>query len=214
LRARGLELLGSFSLARDERPFPDRVRQPRALALVGNAGSAIWPLFDTARRACPGLTLDRWTEDVIGRIAADLGLEVVYPFKGPPYHPFIQWAKRTGSLFSSPIGMTIHPDYGLWLAFRAALLLDRPLDAAPAAACHPCETCEERPCLAACPVGAFAEAGYDFAACLDHVATPANACRTGGCLARVACPVGRQHRYVRPHAGFHMEQLLKAHGKA
>ncbi|MEZ5934872.1 MAG: hypothetical protein R3F54_23640 [Alphaproteobacteria bacterium] len=197
-----------------ERVFPDRARQPRALALIGNVGSAIWPFFDAARQNTPGLTLDRWTEETVGRIAADAGLEAVYPFNGPPYHPFIQWAKRTGRLFSSPIGLTIHSDHGLWLAFRAALLSDRPIDPADSSAAHPCERCADRPCLTACPVGAFTDRGYDFQRCLDHVASPDNACREGGCLARIACPVGRQHRYVEPHAAFHMKQLLRAHGRS
>lgn len=219
LRANGLAWLGGFTLSDDECWFPKRARQPRALLLVGNVGSAVWPFFDEARLKTPGLTLDRWTEDVVGKIAADFALDVVFPFKGPPYFPFIQWARRTGRLFSSPIGLTIHPDYGLWIAFRAALLIDRPLRGenalafGPEPARHPCETCEDRPCLASCPVGAFADDAYDFPACLDHVATKGKACRTGGCLARIACPVGRDYRYQELHASFHMNQLLKAHGK-
>jgi hypothetical protein len=212
-RANGLKILGCFNLDANDRLFPDRAQQPSALAIVGNVGSALWPFFDAARQAEPGLTLDRWTEHVVGGIAAEFSLEAVYPFNGPPYHPFIQWAKRSGSLFSSPLGLTIHPDYGLWLAFRAALLIDHPFDAPPATASLPCATCADKPCLAACPVGAFSGEGYDFGACLDHLATPVNACRDGGCLARLACPIGRQHRYTRPHAAFHMTQLLKAHGK-
>ena len=224
LEDNGLTWLGGFIPAPDERPLPDRTRQPKVIAIIGNVGSRIWPVFDAARRNRPGLSLDRWTEDVIGRIAADFGIEAVYPFAGPPYHPFIQWAKRTGSLFSSPIGLTIHPDYGLWIAFRAALLIDRPLQdddaskALPVPARHavrsPCDDCREKPCLTTCPVGAFTSGSYDFAACLDHVATSGSACREGGCLARIACPIGREHRYDEPHAAFHMTQLLKAHGRA
>jgi len=214
LHSNGLDLLGFFNFKEDEYPFPDRHRQPRSLALVGNIGSAIWPVFDDARQHHADLTLDGWTEDVVGRIAEEIGLDAVYPFKGPPYHPFIQWAKRSGTLFASPIGLTIHSDYGLWVAFRAALLVDHVLDQPLSTAQHPCESCQDRPCLSACPVQAFDGEAYDFAACLDHVATASNACRGNGCLARIACPVGQAHRYQAPHANFHMEQLIKAHGKA
>jgi ferredoxin-like protein FixX len=213
LNANGLELLGSFTPDRQDGWFPERARQPSTIALVGNVGSRMWPHFDAARQKAADLTLDQWTEGVIEGIASDFGLDAVYPFKGPPYHPFIQWAKRTGQLFSSPIGLTIHPDYGLWIAFRAALLIDHPVDDGGQAADHPCEACEEKPCLSTCPVGAFAKDGYDFQVCLDQVATPNNACREGGCLARIACPVARALRYEKPHAVFHMSQLLKAHGK-
>lgn len=209
----GLELLGSFEPHQRDNWFVGREQQPRAIALVGNVGSLIWPHFDAARQTRKELTLDQWTEEVVDSIASAFGLDVVYPFKGPPYYPFIQWAKRTGRLFSSPIGLTIHPDYGLWIAFRAALLLDSSLGDELKAASHPCDSCQDQPCLSACPVGAFAAEAYDFDACLSHLATPANICREGGCLARIACPVGSDHRYQKPHATFHMNQLLRAHGK-
>ena len=209
----GLELLGSFNLETRDDWFPGRDHQPGSIALVGNVGSPMWPHFDAARQETPELTLDQWTEGVIGGIASDFNLDAVYPFKGPPYYPFIQWSKRTGRLYSSPIGLTIHPDYGLWVAFRAALLFDHPLDDEHEEASHPCESCQDRPCLSACPVDAFGKEDYNFNACLGHLTTPGNACREGGCLARIACPIGRHHRYQRPHANFHMTQLLKAHGK-
>ncbi|MGI9417544.1 MAG: ferredoxin [Geminicoccaceae bacterium] len=219
LRDNGLEWLGTFAPGPDEGPFPDRAIPPRMIAIVGNVGSRIWPIFASARQKRPDLTLDRWTEETIGRIAEDFGVEAVYPFEGPPFHPFIQWARRTGTLFSSPIGLTIHPSYGLWVAFRAALLIDAPLDRdhadqiKPVPARRPCDDCEDRPCLRTCPVGAFTADGYDFRTCLDQVAKPVNACRGGGCLARIACPVGKEHRYDPAHAAFHMGELLKAHGK-
>lgn len=183
------------------------------MAIVGNVGSAVWPFFEGARQISPGLTLDRWTKDVIGDIAERFDIEAVYPFEGPPYHPFIRWAERTGTLFPSPIGLTIHPIYGLWLAFRAALLIDHPLDAKPVPVLHPCDDCQDRPCLTACPVGAFSGEGYDFEACLDHLATPVNDCRQRGCRARIACPIGQGFRYEEDHAAFHMQQLLKARGR-
>ena len=212
LESNGLNWLGSFSLGDNERPFPERSIQPKRIAIIGNVGSRVWPVFEKARQEHPGLTLDQWTERVIGRIAQDFGLDVVYPFGGPPYHPFIRWAKRTGVLFSSPIGLTIHPTFGLWLAFRAALLIVQDLDEPEASAEHPCENCQDRPCLSSCPVGAFSAEGYQFDACLDQVGSPGNACREGGCLARIACPVGQDHRYRQPHAAFHMQELLRAHG--
>ncbi len=216
LGANGLEILGTFRPDDGEVLFSERAIQPRLVAIVGNVGSGIWPPFEAARQNRPALALDRWTEGTVGRIAGDHGLDAVYPFQGPPYHPFIRWARRTGTLFSSPIGLTIHPTYGLWLAFRAALLIDHPVDdfhVEPVPARHPCDVCPDKPCLSTCPVGAFGGEGYDFSACLDHVATPVNACREGGCLARAACPVGRDFRYGDDHAAFHMSQLLKAHGR-
>jgi len=213
LEGKGLAWLGSFPLDEGEHLFAERAAQPSRVAIIGNVGSMIWPVFDQARQQSPDLTLDRWTEEVVGHIATEFSLDAVFPFNGPPYHPFIRWAKRTGALFSSPLGLTIHPTYGLWLAFRAALLIDHELDEPEVMAGHPCDDCSDRPCLSTCPVNAFTAEGYKFEACLNHVAMPVNACRQSGCLARIACPVGQHFRYQKPHAAFHMQELLKAHDK-
>jgi hypothetical protein len=38
--------------------------------------------------------IDRWSRRVIGHMACDLGAKALFPFGGPPWHPFIAWAKR------------------------------------------------------------------------------------------------------------------------
>ena len=148
-----------------------------------------------------------------GKIADQFGVAVLYPFEGPPFWPFTQWAIRTGALFQSPTGLTIHRVFGLWHAFRAALLFDGDLDLPKTGAESPCDSCEARPCLTTCPVNAFTTAGYDFAACLDYVGAGKNNCRSNGCQARRACPIGQEYRYEPDQATFHMNHLLKAHGK-
>jgi len=214
LERKGLYILGHFSIANNEIVVPDREVQPKAIAIIGNAGSSIWPFFKAAREERPDLTLDRWTVDTVGKIADQFGVTALYPFEGPPFWPFTQWAIRTPTLFPSPIGLTIHPVFGLWHAFRAALLHDDQLSVAAAESESPCTSCETQPCLTTCPVNAFSKDGYNFKACLGHVGTGENTCRSGGCDARKACPIGQEHRYQPDHAAFHMNQLLKAHGKA
>ena len=151
LRDNGLEMLGIFQPSGDEALFPDRSSEPSTVAIVGNVGSAVWPFFEAARQNSPGLTLDRWTETIVGEIAKKFGIDAVYPFEGPPFHPFIRWAERTGTLFPSPLGLTVHPTFGLWIAFRAALLIDQPLegDSMPqgnsVSGRHPCNDCRDRP---------------------------------------------------------------------
>ncbi len=213
LAVNDLILLGYFSVDKDEIIRPELARQPVTVALIGNAGSAIWPRFQAARRRDPGLSLDRWTKEVVDPIAGSFGLGVVYPFEGPPYWPFTRWAERSATLFASPLGLTIHPTFGLWHAFRCALLLGDDDGLPSLSSENPCADCADRPCLDACPVGAFAEDGYDFQACLDHVGMSVNQCRQQGCLARAACPIGQGYRYLPNHAAFHMIELLKTHGR-
>ncbi|MGI9493706.1 MAG: hypothetical protein ACR2QF_15010, partial [Geminicoccaceae bacterium] len=117
LERKGLLILGHFSIADDEIVLPDRAVQPKTIALVGNAGSSFWPFFSAAREERPDLTLDRWTQETVGSVADQFSVTPLYPFEGPPFLPFTQWAIRTRTLSPSPIGLTIHPEYGLWHAF-------------------------------------------------------------------------------------------------
>lgn len=175
------------------------------VVLVGNAGPGLWQAFARARRAEDRPhELDAWTRRVMEPVAAAVGARVVFPFEGPPYHPFQRWAMAAEGLKPSPVGVLMHPVFGLWHAYRAALLFDARLplpESAPAP--HPCDSCDAKPCLSACPVGAFTAGGYDVAACRAHVRSAAGeACRAGGCLARHACPVGEA--YAPGQAAFHM----------
>ncbi len=213
LEANGLYILGHFSIPADEILLPDQSMQPATVALIGNVGSSIWPFFAAAREQQPDLTLDRWTKTTVGKIADQLGAKALYPFDGPPFWPFTQWAIRTSSLFPSPLGLTVHPVFGLWHAFRAALLFDENPGFEPSVLESPCTACEERPCLKTCPVGAFSNDGYDFDACLTYLSAGNSPCRSFGCAARKACPIGQNHHYSPDHAAFHMNQLLKAHGQ-
>ena len=141
----------------------------------------------------------------------DLSAKAVFPFDTPPL-PFLTWARRAGAGHVSPLGLNIHPTYGLWHAFRAALLFpvafDLPMQSAGA---HPCETCVGKPCLSACPVHAFDGSSYNVAACASHLETPAGEdCMSGGCLARRACPVGRGFTYHPVQAQFFMRAFRTA----
>jgi len=216
LQAQGLLLRGGFTLdpARDQdllTQFPEM----QQLLLVGNAGSAIWRslsgfIADHPMAAHP---LDQWTEQVLGDIASAIGAVSLFPFGSAPWWPFQRWAQRADTVFPSPVAVLIHPTYGLWHAYRGALLLREPVELpilAPQAS--PCESCAAKPCLTACPVGAFSTTGYDVEGCATHVhgATGAD-CRLGGCLARRVCPVGGDWQYEPEHMRFHMQAFLRAH---
>ena len=183
------------------------------IALVGNIGSSYWSEFSAADEFRDGAAdpLDRWSRRIAESIAADFGLEPVYPFDGPPYYPFQQWARRAEGLAQSPLGITIHPLHGLWHSYRFALLgasfdaeLVEPTDS-------PCLSCADKPCLQACPVDAFDTTGYDAARCADYLLqTPHAECHGRGCLARLACPVAPELRYLPEQGAFHLRAFLDA----
>ena len=185
-----------------------------AVVLVGVAGSAMWPVFSAWCAAQPdgggSDPLDRWSKVVINEVAGQIGAEASYPSE-PPYQPFQRWAMRAEGLKPSPLGILIHPDFGLWHSYRGALLFRDWVGANVATVndSHPCGTCVEKPCLSACPVDAVTSQGFDVIGCRKHLATPAGqgGCMTSGCLARNACPVGTVYRYPGAQVRFHMQAL-------
>ena len=196
----------------------EKLGKAATVVLIGNAGADMWTAFTAATtpaaRATDANPLDDWICQVLDKAAGALGCRVLYPFTGPPYFPFQQWACKAGGVFVSPTGPLVHPEFGLWHAYRGALVFeDRLALAAPSGHASPCEGCADKPCLRACPADAFVTGEYDVPACVGHVASSSgNDCRTTGCLARRACPVGAGYVYGPDQAGFHMEKFLKAQG--
>jgi len=200
----GLGVLGSFT------PTPqDQVPVPCAtLALIGPAHPDFWDIASTSPEFADGTPdpLDRWSAHILDKIAADTGARALYPFGGPPWHPFIAWAKRTGRIHTSPVTLLVHDTYGLFASFRGALALPKPLiDTVPARG-TPCETCAGQPCRTACPVDALSPGGYDVALCHAHLDTSAGSTCLQGCLARRACPVGASYR-TGAQSAYHMSRF-------
>ena len=213
VEAEGLASRGAFHVAADDAVPPFGDGAPTAtLLLVGNAGSGMWPAFAASEEAKDGApdALDRWSRRIVTRLARTLDAAAHFPFGGPPWLPFIRWAQRAGPVHPSPIGPLVHPDHGLWHAYRGALAFRERLDLPSRdERASPCEDCAERPCLSACPVGAFSAGGYDVDKCVAHIEHPAGVrCFGGGCLARHACPAGRDAAYGAPQAAFHMRAFL------
>jgi len=209
----GLAVRGAFCPERGElTPYPPGF-DAGTLILIGFTGSRQWPDFARSAEARDGLPhpLDRWSRRLIGALAAEFGARDLYPSATPPL-PFQRFAARAEPLHQSPIGLLIHPQWGLWHAYRGALLLPERIalpGAVPSAS--PCASCAGRPCLAACPVQAFRDGSFDLEACVRHVGSEAGGdCREQGCRARRACPVGADYRYEERQARFHMRAFLRS----
>lgn len=170
-----------------------------SVLLVGWRGRAGWAAFAGAEERRDGMAdpLDRWSRRVIGEIAAAHGGRALHPFAGPPWLPFQRWGMRAEGLTVSPLGLAIDTQVGLWHGWRGAIAVDEDLgDEAPAQV-SPCDACRLRSCLVACPADAFTSVGYDVGRCRGFLDGHAGGlCRTDGCRARDACPIGRAHRYA------------------
>jgi hypothetical protein len=208
---------GFHPVAEDRVPALPDGSTAATVVLIGNAGSDMWHAFAPMLNQ-PALNhtdrhpLDTWLRPRIEGAADAVGAHPVFPNGGPPFVPIQDWAARAEPVYRSPIGIMIHPDFGLWHVYRAALLFaDRidlpPRDARPS----PCDTCVKKPCLSVCPADAFLPDRFDAPACVSHVESVAGTnCRERGCLARRACPVGREFLYGGDQQEFHTAAMLAA----
>lgn len=188
------------------------VASPQTLVLIGTAAH-FWGHFSQSREYLDQKSdpIDRWSQRVLPEMAATSGaIDVLYPFGGPPYQPFIAWAKQSGAAFDSPLGMLVHAEAGMMISYRGALVFEGHLTLPPTPHASPCDRCEGRPCEAACPVNALSpDHFYDVPACKAHIAVPAgNDCMVQGCAVRRACPVSQRFARAQDQSAHHMRAFL------
>ncbi|KAI5915171.1 hypothetical protein [Thauera sp. 2A1] len=168
----------------------------RQIILIGNAGRAMW----TALRAA-GVESDDPIDDfsvrtVMQWFAAQFPghcCTLLYPGDKPLGLQTL--GRLAGWHQPTPFKLGILPQWGSWFGYRAALLTDTDLaPTAPLQMASPCASCAGRPCIAACPAQAMADGEFVLDKCARYRLQPDSRCRTA-CVARDACPVGREHRY-------------------
>ncbi|MCA8867948.1 MAG: ferredoxin [Rhodobacteraceae bacterium] len=202
----GLDIFGAFH------PRPDQ-RAPEGcgtLLLLGPDEPGFWDrITNSAEYHLPD-PVDRWSERVIGRLAADFGAKALFPFGGPPYQPFVSWALGSGRVWQSPVGLLVHDRAGLMVSFRGALALPQRLVLPALPANSPCENCITKPCLDACPAGALNADGYQLAVCHDWLdSKPGKTCMNAGCLVRRACPPSQSYGRLAEQSAHHMRFFHK-----
>jgi hypothetical protein len=207
----GLNLVGATSIAAyDARvgahvALGPRVPEARFAVVIGNGGGAFWDTFARSRDdAVVAHPLDAFTRRVVEAITADVDgiVRIVYPFDAVPTD-FRTLAACAGIGSPSRLGLLVHPEYGPWMALRAALLVrDEVVLPRPADGFDPCPTCTSRACVAACPAGAVGDAGWNVPACVAYRLAADGRC-DGGCHARIACVLGPEHRYPDAALAFH-----------
>ncbi len=215
--SQGLQVRAAFHTDRDDNvPSMENGDPVGTLLLVGNVGSSMWQHFSQSSEYSDGLSdpLDRWSLRLGHQLAKEFGGSALFPFGGPPFHPFLSWAARADLSNTSPLGLSVHPQYGLWHAYRFALALPQRLDDIPdlQKTASPCLSCSDKPCLNTCPVNAFTGESYLYIQCAQYLAqNPGCDCNALGCGSRRACPIGTAYQYETDHARFHMQAFVENH---
>jgi hypothetical protein len=225
----GLNLVAALSVTRYEAAgaAPATVEAitqlgARSIIVVANGGGDFWRAFTRYADVHRGWLerpdpLDDFTRAIVedtltpAVCAAGVTCTPVYPFASdPPQLNFMQLGRLAGLAGPSIIGVVVHPIYGPWLAFRAALLVDVVLDVPGAAlGFDPCPTCVARSCIKGCPAEAVSnEHGWDLAGCLKFRVEQEPACAPR-CHARAACVLGPEYRYPDAELAYHQRRALK-----
>jgi len=212
----GLVYRGGFSVTKEDNVPSQIGGQPsQTLLLFGQTGDTLWSVFNQSLELADGLPhpLDRWSGRVGQSIARKLDGKLLLPFGEAPHHPFIRWASRIEDVQPSRLGMLIHPDHGLWHAYRFAIAIAGHIEGLPTVETRGniCDQCQSQPCLKKCPVNAFDGTRYEVTACFNYLQdNPESSCHSSGCQARDACPEGAQSHYLVEQKQFHMKQFTLA----
>lgn len=225
----GLNLIAATPIARYDYMVKEVSRasaidpDARSIVVIGNGGGAMWNSLKAHAAGNPGWwNRDNPLDDFIGEVierdvaaplrASGVRCTTVYPFMsaGPTLN-FIELGKVAGIAAPSILGVTVHPVYGPWIAFRAALLLDEAIDwPGEALGFDPCPRCTVRSCIPACPAGAVSlESGWDIPRCLTHRVEVEPDC-TPRCHARAGCVLGPEHRYPDDELAYHQMRALSS----
>jgi len=177
----------------------------QTLLLLGPREPGFWGRIKRSAEFHGGNPVDRWSQRVIGDLARDIHAQAVFPFGGPPFHPFVNWALKSGTVWLSPVNLLVHGNAGLFVSFRGALAFTRLIDLPPHSGTRPCDSCKTQRCLTDCPAGALTDAHYDVASCHDYLNKPQGACcLSHGCLVRRGCPAGEDYQRLAEQSAHHM----------
>ena len=154
--------------------------------------------------------VDRWSRRIVDQLARDTGCTAFYPFGGPPYYPFIEWALRSGRCWQSPVLFLVHDVAGLMVSFRAALCHPDRLELPPLTRSSPCDTCDGQPCISACPVDAVSSDAFEAMRCGDYMKSRSGQdCLNRGCNVRRSCPLSISYGRSEEQSRLHQKAFLK-----
>ena len=139
----GLNLVATAAVERYDaavtEPYRARAIAPhaRTIIVVANGGGELWAALKRHADSHPGWwqranPLDDFTHEIVeheiapAARAGGANVRIVYPFmNNAATLNFIELGKAAGLAGPSILGVVVHPVYGPWIAFRAAILIDQ-----------------------------------------------------------------------------------------
>jgi len=179
------------------------------LHLFGHGGRKLWQALQGSGFESPE-PVDDFSTAAVRRYFAE-GLKADFRLLFPDDAltlPLQKLGELAGWHYGSPFRVGVNRRWGSWFAYRAVALAATSLPPTPKADWGAaCPACAAKPCIVACPAGALASGVLDLDACVDYRLKAASAC-AAQCVARLACPVGSEHRYEREQIAYHYGRSL------
>lgn len=213
LESAGLNLWAAFRLDTLPKPLHQAILDIDTdteafdyLLLLGSTGTSYWRAITPLPEDEPH-PIDHYAITQVEMAFKDRPLQILYP--GNHLLPLAELGKLAGWHYTSPLGLGIHPEHGLWYAYRVLALVQdvEPGPRMPQIGKHPCQSCEDSPCIAACPARAIDAKGTDIKACIEFRLLEGSPCEET-CVARLACPVGLGSRYEKDQISYHYRLSL------
>jgi epoxyqueuosine reductase len=210
----------------DQHVLPNRrasnlMPNAKSVILVGFTGRGFWETLQRFLKENPGFrdTREDWIDDYT--LLQFMSTAEIFEYEKVNYtmsFPFgsaglaLDFSKLSelgGVGVKSLMGILIHPEYGLWISLRGAIVTD--LEFAyydePLSSFNPCPECS-KPCISACPANTVSENGWDYNACMKFRLSD-DTCRDN-CTSRRACPYGKEHQYSEEQLAHHHKFVLKS----
>ena len=183
----------------------------RQLILIAHGGQKLWTMIQP-NLAGSDHPIDEYSTDIVTKLCKNHAeikdYKVIYPSQSPIGLQSL--GELAGWHHPSPFRVGINQQWGSWFAYRAVVLTDSDFQTTEKINdTSPCNTCEEKSCIASCP-GKALEKEFSLQKCLSYRKTADSLCKDR-CLARMACPIAEAHQYpleqIQYHYGISMKMI-------
>lgn len=192
----------------------------RQLILLGHSGTRMWEMQEKEKLSTDN-PIDDYSIKAVNKVFSsqfsEINTQRIYPLKDEQFlkgkfsQPIglQQLGKLVGWHSDSPLKLGINQQWGSWYAYRVALLTDSHfIPTLSQQVTSPCSSCQTKVCINVCPAKALSEREFDLQACVSYRKQKDSSCRDR-CVARMACPVGKEHQYSLEQIQYHYACSMK-----
>jgi len=197
-------------------PLTDKLTHYTQLILIGHGGQLLWKKINSSSFDSNN-PIDDYsrlqTEMFFSRHFSTDDFEIIFPALTSSEKQKSIGLQKLGEIIGwhneSPFRVGINQEWGSWFAYRAVVLAKSDyLVNQNDQALSPCSQCETKPCIQACPANALVGDGLDLDQCISYRKKADSKCK-GRCLARMACPVAKEHQYEIDQIQYHYSLSMR-----